>query len=295
MTLELRPTRETCALAASAGLGIGAVFLTWSTVQSDCGATEVSRGFRDLTLPTVWAWLYVLAFLGMLSSSVVHGVPGTVVVGAATVLALVTTAAIMTDLLVPFEAFRPRPGLPPLPVLCQLEPGAGVWAATAGWCLGGLATAWRLHLRFPAGTRRVLGASAAVIVATAYAWPWVYVLVDAATDAASPRGTWLVVAVLILVGAIVGYITWRGGGGHRMLVRALLSVGASMLFGPLLLGVLRAVRLGRPRAAILASWSGNDLIGPIVVVTIGAVGAVLMLAGSIVHRRQHRGASSGRG
>ena len=271
-------------VGASVALGLIALFLPWTTVSGACANTEVQRAFAETADPVEWGWFYVLAFTGVLGSTLVSGVRGAWLLAASTLLALVSTGAMAADLSEPFEAIRPRPGLPPVGVLRTFDPAAGWGLASIAVVLAFVATARRMRLAL--GSKRLWGAIAVGLVGAAYSWLWLLFAVDAAIDADTTSGQLLTLVGVVAVAASIGWIGWSAVGGRAMASRALLAIGALLAGGPLLLVALRVTHLARSGAAILADWNEpNGLLGPMVVGAIGLTGAVLIVVGAAVRRR----------
>jgi len=283
VSAALRP-RDRVIVGVSVALGLLAIFLPWTTVSGGCANTDVQRGFAETIDPVEWGWLYLLAFTGVLGSALVSGARGAWLLGASALLALVSTGVMAADLSEPFEAFRPRPGLPPVGMQCTFDPAAGWGLASIAVVLALVAAARRMGLGL--GSKRLWGAIVAGVVGAAYSWLWVMFLVDAAVDAEANPGALLTTIGVVAVAASIGRISWSAVGGRAMASRALLTIGAFLAAGPLLLVALRAAHLARAGAAILADWNEpNGLLGPMVVGTIGLTGAILIVVGAAVSRR----------
>lgn len=233
--------------------------------------------------------LYVVAFAGVLGAAVVPDRRGAWLAAASALVALVATGAMQADLLQPFEAIRPRAGLPPVGVLCPMELAAGAWLATAAWVFAAV-VAWRRTGPRPAwASRRLAGAILIGLISVTASWIWAVFLVDAAVDAESVAGQAGVWTVLVALFAASALVAWGGMGGRRMVARGLFAIGGLMLGGPLVLLLLRGAALARPHAAILADWNEqNGLLGPLFVGSIAVNGLIVLAVGAFVRRARRR-------
>ncbi len=282
--VEREPSgREALAAVAILVAAFAATQLDWAAVTSSCANTAVTRGFAEYPGENAWPWLYVIGFALAAGSVVVAGRIGAAIAVGATLLAALSTGALMNEVLAPFEA-RPAPGKA---VLCQLDLATGAWLATAALALAiGIAVV-RVRRPAPAPRGRVVGAAIAALVAAAYALGWIPFLVDAVIDVASPLG-WIVLgAIDLAIGVLVGRAVLGAASRGAAVDAALAWVGGALALGPLALFVMRAAGLARGGAAILADWEEpNGLMGPFVVGTLALAGAVLWLIGFARSRRK---------
>lgn len=283
--------RHAITAAVSTGLAVAAIFLPWSASTAVCPNVQVTRAFAEAIDPVEWSWIYLLAFTGVLGATLVPGRAGRGLAVLSAVAALVATGAMLADVSEPFEAIRPRPGLPPVGVLCTMEPAEGAWLALAavaiaiglGWGRAGVHPAW--------SSRRFAGAVGTGLVNVMVSWIWIVVFVDAAVDTTSDHPTDGGIAIasmtLVVAAAVAAWLVWPTVGGRAMAAHGLLVVGTFALTGPVLLLALRMAGIGRQGAAVLASWDGPyAILGPIFIGGIAVLGALGVTAGLAMTRRE---------
>lgn len=191
----------------------------------ECANTDVSRGLAESGIG--WRLADLLGFAGMLGAILVQGKRGACLTAAAAAVALVSSTATLADLSAPFEAIRPRPGLAPLGVLCELEPATGYWLAAIAWLLAGIVAWRRVDPRAGWASRRLAGAIAVGALNVMLSWIWVLVLVDVVVDTTSDRpsdaGVIAVGFALAAMAAVAAWLAWPAIGGRAMVARGLLA------------------------------------------------------------------------
>ncbi len=136
---------------------------------------------------------------------------------------------------------------------------------------------------------RAAGALGAAALSAVFSVAWVFYLVDAFIDVATPAGTVLTALLFVLASAAAAAAVWTAPDGRRATARALAVAGVPGIAGPLLLYALRVMQWGRAGAAIRADWSEeNALLGVFVVGGMAIWALVAVVAARLVAARSPR-------